>query len=642
VGWRGSVSGIAAAVTVAAFSAAAAPGADAATGFAPAQTLTGAGPATGTVQTAMASNGYAIAAWVESLAGGESAVRVTTRAPGGQWSAPQQLDAGAATKAFITPISVAVNAVGDAAIAWDDTTISGMTETDSVAVSTSAPGKPFTSALIIAGASDPAVGIDAAGQVSMIDDEGFAETERDWAVDGTAPSAGTALSPAADDCAGVIDAKLAVAADGDAIAGYECNEGITFALRQSGTWTESTPSLFMYEATNTCGQLGGSSDQVEPTALEVGIDEAGNPAAVVLMQIDNSFDCISQDITGDLYLVLASGTSMTPVTPPVDTGQSLEVGNPLSAPTIASAGGSELVAWTSATQGGSSSENVELFNAHGSSEAPKQAVGTGGGGQLIALSQSGYGLDVVPAPSGGGLDAAIKPPGSLTFGTPEPLATASGASVSIDSGGDGLAAYVGSSGSSLVATVQGFEVTPPSFSSVSIPAKATVGKPITFSATAGEFWGPITYAWQFGDGASGSGASVSHTYGAAHTFTVTVTATDPLGNKVSKSASVQVSPPPPVLSKASAKVDRKHHVTFRFTLSEPATVTISLYRLGKHNHRTLVGKLKIAGRKGADHVVIEKLGHHKLAAGKYRASLLATVDGISSRPVAVAVAIGKR
>jgi hypothetical protein len=640
--WRGPVSCIACVLTVAAVAGAAAPAALAGTGFEPAQTLTGAGPATGTVQTAMASNGYAIAVWVESLAGGESAVRVATRAPGGQWSAPQQLDAGAATKAFITPISVAVNAAGDAAVAWDDTTISGMTQTDSVAVSTSAPGKPFTSPLIIAGASDPAVGIDAAGQVSMIDDEGFAETERDWAADGAAPSAGTALSPAADGCGGELDARLAVAADGDAIAGYECNEGITFALRQSGTWTESTPSLFMYAAMNTCGQLGGMSSQVEPTALEVAIDEAGNPAAVVLMQSDESFDCVAQDITGDLYLALASGTSMTPVTPAVDTGESLEVGNPLSAPTIASASGSELVAWTSSTQAGSSSENVELFNAHGGSEAAEQAVSTGSGGQLIALSQSGYGLDLVPASNGGGLDAATKPPGSLTFSTPEPLATASGASVSIDSGGDGLAAYVGGSGSSLVATVRGFEVTPPSFSSVSIPAMATVGKPIALSAAAGEFWGPVTYAWQFGDGGTGTGASVSHTYASARTATVTVTATDPLGNKVSKTGQARVAPAAPVLTKASASVSRKHHVRFRFTLSEAAKVTIAIYRLGKHNHKTLAGKVKVSGRKGADHVVVEKLGRHELAAGKYRATLVATLDGLSSRSLTVALTIGGR
>ncbi len=616
--------------------------ATAATGLEPSQTLTGAGPATGTVQTAMAPNGYAIAAWVETLTGGESAVRVTTRAPGGRWSAPQQLDVGAATKAEFTPLSVAVNGAGDAAVAWDDTTVVGMTETDTVAVSTATAGKPFTPAQIITGGFDPAIGIDAAGQVSMIDEESSAETERDWAAGVAAPPTGDILTPAADGCGGVINAKLAISPDGDAIAGYECNEGITFALRQSGTWTESSPLQFEYTDIDSCGSPGGMLDQVEPIALELGIDAAGDPAAVVLMQTDDSFDCVSQDITADLYLALASGTSMTPVTPAVDTGQSLDIGNPLSAPAIASAGGSELVAWTSEPEGGSSSENVELFNAHGGSEAAKQAVSTGSGAQQIALSSSGYALDVLPAPSAGGLDAAIRAPGSLAFGTAQPLATAGGASAAIDDNGDGVVGYVSGSGSSAAASVQGFEVTPPSFSSVSIPAKATVGKPIGFSATAGEFWGPLTDTWQFGDGATAGGASVSHTYSAARTATVTVTATDPLGNKVLKTAPVQVAPPAPLLTRVSAKVGRKHHVTFRFTLSEAARVTISIYRLGKHNRKTLAGKVKVSGRKGADHVVIEKLGRHELAAGKYRASLVATLDGLSSRSLTVALKIGGR
>ena len=36
----------------------------------------------------------------------------------------------------------------------------------------------------------------------------------------------------------------------------------------------------------------------------------------------------------------------------------------------------------------------------------------------------------------------------------------------------------------------------------------------------------VTYAWSFGDGSSGSGVTVSHTYGTAGTYTVTLTVTD--------------------------------------------------------------------------------------------------------------------
>ena len=134
-------------------------------------------------------------------------------------SAFQQLDAGTATKAEFSPISVAVNAAGDVAVAWDDTTVVGMSQTDTVAVSTATTGKPFTAAQIITGGFDPAIGIDGSGQVSMVDSEGAAEVDRDWAAGTAAPPSGTTLSPGTDDCVGTVNTKLAVAPDGDAIAG---------------------------------------------------------------------------------------------------------------------------------------------------------------------------------------------------------------------------------------------------------------------------------------------------------------------------------------------------------------------------------------------------------------------------------------
>lgn len=51
-----------------------------------------------------------------------------------------------------------------------------------------------------------------------------------------------------------------------------------------------------------------------------------------------------------------------------------------------------------------------------------------------------------------------------------------------------------------------------------------------------------SYAWNFGDGTTGSGASVSKTFSAAGTYTVTLTVTDNRGGKGVSSAVIQVSP----------------------------------------------------------------------------------------------------
>src|SRR4029079_14531769 len=51
------------------------------------------------------------------------------------------------------------------------------------------------------------------------------------------------------------------------------------------------------------------------------------------------------------------------------------------------------------------------------------------------------------------------------------------------------------------------------------------------------------YAWTFGDGATGAGATPSHTYAAAGTFTVTLTVTDNSGLQGSVSHAVNVTLP---------------------------------------------------------------------------------------------------
>jgi PKD repeat protein len=84
----------------------------------------------------------------------------------------------------------------------------------------------------------------------------------------------------------------------------------------------------------------------------------------------------------------------------------------------------------------------------------------------------------------------------------------------------------------------------------------TVGSSVMFNGSgSADVDGTITnYAWTFGDGASGSGASVAHVYSAAGTYTVTLTVTDDKGATASDTAVVTVNaiPNQPPLANAGA------------------------------------------------------------------------------------------
>lgn len=77
---------------------------------------------------------------------------------------------------------------------------------------------------------------------------------------------------------------------------------------------------------------------------------------------------------------------------------------------------------------------------------------------------------------------------------------------------------------------------------------------VSFSADATDPEGaPLTVTWAFGDGATGSGAAVKHTFAAPGTFATTVEVTDPLGAITSGSVTIEVgapNEPPTVLMSA--------------------------------------------------------------------------------------------
>lgn len=95
-----------------------------------------------------------------------------------------------------------------------------------------------------------------------------------------------------------------------------------------------------------------------------------------------------------------------------------------------------------------------------------------------------------------------------------------------------------------------FQHHPPTVSAAASPSPAHVGKAITFTATGTEIVpnDGLSYAWKFDDGASATGASVSHAFTTPGPHSATVTATDQLGFTAGAPAGVTVTSVAPTIT----------------------------------------------------------------------------------------------
>ncbi len=89
------------------------------------------------------------------------------------------------------------------------------------------------------------------------------------------------------------------------------------------------------------------------------------------------------------------------------------------------------------------------------------------------------------------------------------------------------------------------DTTGPHLRSLSIPATATAGDPVSFAVSPLDVWSALgTTTWDFGDGVSATGTAATHTYATAGARTVTVTAGDALANATVQTATLTVTAAP--------------------------------------------------------------------------------------------------
>lgn len=113
-------------------------------------------------------------------------------------------------------------------------------------------------------------------------------------------------------------------------------------------------------------------------------------------------------------------------------------------------------------------------------------------------------------------------------------------SVAVDPDGDALVAW--NEGNVIGASAD--DAAPPHLRDLTVPATATAGASITLSVRPVDLWSALdTTTWDFGDGQSGTGDSVTHVYTTAGVRTVTVTAADVTGQTITATATITVSAP---------------------------------------------------------------------------------------------------
>jgi hypothetical protein len=188
---------------------------------------------------------------------------------------------------------------------------------------------------------------------------------------------------------------------------------------------------------------------------------------------------------------------------------------------------------------------------NGGWSSPTTLAESGGNGSTQPVVAADSAGDALIAWEIGGIISAVSRPGGTALAGPGvPISNLAhpgflSPQVAIDVNGDGVVTW-SSSGIAIPAhiAVAVNDVTSPTLSSISVPGSVEVGTAAAMSAAIADTWSPASIAWGFGDGGTATGGSVSHGYATVGSRTVTVTATDAVGNSTSQTRTISVTPRP--------------------------------------------------------------------------------------------------
>ncbi len=517
-------------------------------------------PGAASVEVAVDGRGDTIAVWTERD-GAAQAVRVAVRLPGRSFGPPQTL--GTTLPCYFLGIlgaapKVAAGANGDAVVVWAHP----LASTTVIQASLRTGGDAFGDAVDLSDASrtagsDPDVAIGADGTAMAVwrwDDGAHTVIQAATRAPGGAfPAAGgaTTLSSGGQNAD---FARVAMNDGGDAAVVWTrsngANEIAQARVRPAGAEFTSTVNL--------------SPSAADASSPDVAIDPAGRATAVWLRadHVESRFLTAGGALDGGVDDV--SDIAETVSFPSV----ALDAGN--TAVVVWTGGSLTKAAWRASR---ASFGSPQTISPPGDSNALPRVVTNATGDAIAIWSQGLVTVQAATRPAGGSFGGVVdisRPPGSAVVPS---AATDSVGHVVV-----GWAFARPAPDGRLVAQVTAYDAVAPRLTGVQVPAIATAGAAAGMTAAASDDWSGAAIGWGFGDGSTASGASVSHAYGAAGVYTVTVTATDGAGNAVSTQRTIQVAAPPltllasPSRSAAPARPARIDvTVAFRYKADRRAT-----------------------------------------------------------------------
>lgn len=471
----------------------------------------------------MSPAGEAIVAWARRDAADVFRLYVNIRAPGGAWSQPQEIGVTRRYRAlavYDNPPALAIDAHGNAILAFEHPVGDQTIVQAAFRPAGGSFGQPVPLSAPGQNAGEPVVAMNADGDaVAAWERSNGTHTIVQAAVRPAGGAFGTAVDLSAPgENAQVPDVDIA--ANGTVAATWLRGTVVQAAVRPAGGAFGSPQDL---------GEGGTSS-----AWPQVAVDPAGRATVVWVRTTARPWTVMTMRRT-----TTGPFTGSQEISPPGQWSQLASV--------VVDGRNTATAVWTTQTPDG-----YRMYTASRANDAPfgaPEPISTTNA--LSGLRPVSLGIDssggvlaawtlLIEGTTTAVIQAARRPAGGKFGGVksisePVQIGGSYAPRVATDAAGNGIATYtvLSDDAEQPLSTIAaaGFDFAAPELSDISVPAESAPGAPLAFSASARDVWSDVaSVRWSFGDGAVELGEDVFHTYATPGSYTVSVTATDSVGN----------------------------------------------------------------------------------------------------------------